>query len=67
MCISFNLAYKWLTIVGLTTGLQVGSNLVIVLIVFPPVFVFPLESTMNEPTCCGWLGRIDGGNCSGCR
>ena len=59
------LTSSWLTIVGLTTGLQVSSNLVVVLVV--PVFVFPFECTMKESTCCGWLGRIDGSNCSACR
>jgi hypothetical protein len=59
------LTSSWLTIVGLTTGLQVSSNLAVVLVL--PVVVFPFECTMKESTCCGWLGRIDGSNCSACR
>lgn len=55
----------WLTMIGLTTRLQVSSNLGGVFVL--PVFAFPFQCAEKESACGGWLGWIDGSNCSACQ
>ena len=47
-------------------GFQVTSSIVAF---FPivTIFVLPFERTRKKSSCCGWLGRIDVGNCTASR